>query len=315
MNDELKNNDIIEYIISEESKGLRVDQGIAKENKQFSRSLIQKWIKNGNIKINNDNIKAKHILEKNDKVTIIPEKNINFEYIEPQDIKVDIAYEDNDLIIINKKNNIICHPAAGHRKDTIANGLVYLFPELKNLPRSGLIHRLDKDTTGLLIVARTIDSYTALTRSMQNRSISRHYIAFCHGLVMKNGKVEQPMSRHRTDRKKMAVNINGKEAITEYEAIKNYKKNTKLRLKLHTGRTHQIRVHMQYIGFPLIGDQTYGLNIKSKSNIDNKIKLFSRQALHAESLSFSHPITSEKINIKSILPNDLICLEKELENV
>jgi len=314
MNDELKNNDIIEYIISEESKGLRVDQGIANENKQFSRSLIQKWIKNGNIKINDNNIKSKDILEINDKVTIIPEESINPELIEPQDIKIDIAYKDNDLIIINKKNNIICHPAAGHSKDTIANGLVYLFPELKNLPRSGLIHRLDKDTTGLLVVARTIEGYTRLIRSMQNRNITRHYIAFCHGLVMKNGKVDQPMSRNRTDRKKMAVNIYGKEAITEYEVIKNYKKNTKLRLKLHTGRTHQIRVHMQFLGFPLIGDKTYGLNIKSNNNINKKIKLFSRQALHAESLSFSHPITNKKISIHSRLPDDLISLEKELEN-
>ena len=151
MNDELKNNDIIEYIISEESKGLRVDQGIAKENKQFSRSLIQKWIKNGNIKINDNNIKSKDILAINDRVTIIPEERMNFEYLEPQDIKIDIVYKDNDLIIINKKINIICHPAAGHSKGTIANGLIYLFPELKNLPRSGLIHRLDKDTSGLLI--------------------------------------------------------------------------------------------------------------------------------------------------------------------
>ena len=314
MNDEIKNNDIIEYIISEESKGLRVDQGIAKENKQFSRSLIQKWIKNGNIKINDNNIKSKDILAINDRVTIIPEKSMNSEYLEPQDIKIDIVYKDNDLIIINKKINIICHPAAGHSKGTIANGLIYLFPELKNLPRSGLIHRLDKDTSGLLIVARTIECYTELIRSMQNRSISRHYIAFCHGLVMKNGRVEQPISRHRVDRKKMAVNINGKEAVTDYEVIKNYEKNTKLRLKLHTGRTHQIRVHMQYLGFPLIGDQTYGLNIKYNNYISQKIKLFSRQALHAESLSFSHPITNKKVNINSKLPNDLICLEKELES-
>ena len=314
MNDELKNNDIIEYIISEESKGLRVDQGIAKENKQFSRSLIQKWIKNGNIRINDNCIKSKDILAINDRVTIIPEESMNSEYLEPQDIKIDIVYKDNDLIIINKKINIICHPAAGHSKGTIANGLIYLFPELKNLPRSGLIHRLDKDTSGLLIVARTIESYTELIRSMQNRNISRHYIAFCHGLVMKNGRVEHPISRHRVDRKKMAVNINGKEAVTEYDVIKNYEKNTKLRLKLHTGRTHQIRVHMQYLGFPLIGDQTYGLNIKYNDNTSQKIKLFSRQALHAESLSFSHPITNKKVNINSKLPNDLICLEKELES-
>ncbi len=314
MNEEIKIHDIIEYRISEESKGLRADQGIAKENKQFSRSLIQKWIKKGIIKINDKIAKPKDILEENDKVTIIPEENINPEYIEPQDIKINIAYEDKDLIIINKKTNIICHPAAGHSKGTIANGLIYLYPELKNLPRSGLIHRLDKDTTGLLIVARTIESYTTLIKKMQERKISRNYIAFSHGLIMKNGIINQPISRHRLDRKKMSVNINGKEAITEYKVIKNYKKNSKVKLKLHTGRTHQIRVHMQNIGFPLIGDKVYGVNIKANDMFDEKIKFFPRQALHAESLSLIHPKTNKNINISSQLPDDLISLEKHLDN-
>ena len=314
MNDEIKNHEIIEYIISEESKGLRVDQAIARENKQFSRSLIQKWIKKGAIRINDNLTKSKDILEENDKVTIIPEENINSEYIKPQDIKIDVVYEDKDLIIINKKDKIICHPAAGHSEGTIANGLIYLFPELENLPRSGLIHRLDKDTTGLLIIARTINSYTSLIKKMQDRDISRNYIAFSHGLIMKNGKINQPISRHRLDRKKMSVNINGKEAITEYEVVKNYKKNTKIKLKLHTGRTHQIRVHMQNIGFPLIGDKLYGINKKANDMSNEKIKLFPRQALHAESLSFKHPIINKYINIKSNLPDDMVCLENYLED-
>ena len=189
--------------------------------------------------------------------------------------------------------------------------MIYLFPELKNLPRAGLIHRLDKNTTGLLIIARTIESYTALVKSMQERKISRHYIAFCHGLVMKNGIINQPIARHKTDRKKMGVSINGKEAITEYSVIKNYKRSTKLKLKLQTGRTHQIRVHMQYIGFPLIGDQTYGLNTHKGSN---EIKSFARQALHAESLSFIHPLTNKNINIQSELSDDLINLENILKS-
>ena len=311
MSDDNKSNDIIEYIISEESKGLRVDQGIAIENKQFSRSLIQKWIRDGLILVNNKIVKSKNILLENDKITISPIENINTEYIEPQNIKIDIVYEDKYLIIINKQNNIICHPAAGHNNGTIANGMIYLFPELKNLPRAGLIHRLDKDTTGLLITARTIESYTALVKIMQERKISRHYIAYCHGLVMKNDLINKPISRHKTDRKKMGININGKEAITEYSVIKNYKGSTKLKLKLQTGRTHQIRVHMQYIGFPLIGDQTYGM----KSKKENKnIKSFTRQALHAKSLCFLHPITNKKINIKSELPDDLINLENILNN-
>ena len=310
MSNDIKRNDTIEYIISEESKGLRVDQGIAIENKQFSRSLIQKWIRDGLILVNNKIVKSKNILLENDKITITPIDNVNTEYIGPQNIKIDIAYEDKHLIIINKENNIICHPAAGHNNGTIANGLIYMFPELKNLPRAGLIHRLDKNTTGLLIIARTIESYTALVKSMQEREISRHYIAYCHGLVMKNGLINQPISRHKTDRKKMGVSINGKEAITEYSVIKNYKRSTKLKLKLQTGRTHQIRVHMQYIGFPIIGDQTYGLNTYKSNNI----KSFSRQALHAESLSFTHPLTNKNINIQSELSDDLINLENILNS-
>ena len=311
MNNEIKRNDIIEYIISEESKGLRVDQGIAIENKQFSRSLIQKWIRDGLILVNNKIAKSKNILLENDKITITPIDNINTEYIDPQNIKIDIVYKDKYLIIINKENNIVCHPAAGHNNGTIANGMVYLFPELKNLPRAGLIHRLDKNTTGLLIIARTIESYTALVKSMQERKISRHYIAYCHGLVMKNSIINQPIARHKTDRKKMGVSINGKEAITEYSVIKNYKRSTKLKLKLQTGRTHQIRFHMQYIGFPLIGDQTYGLNAHKENK---NIKSFTRQALHAESLSFIHPITNKNINIKSELSDDLIKLENILNS-
>ena len=162
MSSENKNIDIIEYIISEESKGLRADQAIAQENPQFSRSLIQKWIKKGNILVNNKTARPKDVLFENDKITIIPEASINSEYIKPQDLKLEIAYEDDDVIVINKESNIISHPAAGHGDGTIANGLVYLYPELENLPRSGLIHRLDKDTTGLLMVARTIKSYTNL---------------------------------------------------------------------------------------------------------------------------------------------------------
>ena len=311
MNNEIKRNDVIEYIISEESKGLRVDQGIAIENKQFSRSLIQKWIRDGLILVNNKITKSKNILLDNDKITITPIDNINTEYIDPQNIKINIAYEDKHLIIINKDNNIICHPAAGHNNGTIANGMVYLFPELKNLPRAGLIHRLDKNTTGLLIIARTIESYTALVKSMQERKISRHYIAYCHGLVMKNSIINQPIARHKTDRKKMGVSINGKEALTEYSVIKNYKRSTKLKLKLQTGRTHQIRVHMQYIGFPLIGDQTYGLNAHKENK---NIKSFTRQALHAESLSFIHPLTNKNIDIKSELSDDLIKLENILNS-
>ena len=311
MSDEIKNTDIIEYIISEESKGLRADQAIAKLNNQFSRSLIQKWIKKGNVLVNGKKIKPRDIVNLDDKIKIVPEENINPEHINPEKINLEIAYEDNDLIVINKHSNIIAHPAAGHNKGTIANGLAYLYPELVNLPRSGLIHRLDKNTTGLLIVARNIKSYTNLVKSMQDREISRYYTAYAHGLIMRNNTINQPIGRHKTDRMKMAVNASGKEAITHYEVVKNYKHFSKLKLKLHTGRTHQIRVHMQFEGYPIIGDQTYGAKV---NHIHDMIKNFPRQALHAETLQFTHPETKDSVDIKSKLPIDLIELEKFLEN-
>ena len=314
MNNELKNTDIIEYIISEESKGLRADQAIAQENNQYSRSLIQKWIKKGNILVNDKIIRSKDILSVNDKITISPEDNINSDYIKPENIKLDIVYEDADIIIVNKHSNIVAHPAAGNSNLTLANGLVYIYPELSNLPRSGLIHRLDKDTTGLLIVSRNIKSYTKMIKNMQERKITRCYIGYSHGLLMKNNTINQPISRHKTDRKKMAVNVSGKDAITNYEVIKNYKLFTKLRLKLHTGRTHQIRVHMQYEGYPIIGDQTYGVNINKQKDIDDLVKKFPRQALHAETLEFKQPSTNKILEIKSNLPEDLINLEKILDN-
>jgi len=312
MNDEINNVDIIEYIISEECKGLRADQAIANENIQFSRSLVQKWIKKGNITVNNKIIKPKDILSENDKVTIIPEENINSNFIKPEEIFIKVEYEDKDLIVVNKDINIVSHPGAGNTSGTLANGLAYKYPELVNLPRSGLIHRLDKDTSGLLIVARSIESYMILIKKMQNKEIKRRYIAFVNGQLMKNGQINQPISRHRIDRKKMAVNPSGKEAITDYEVIKNYKYASKVRLKLHTGRTHQIRVHMQYLGYPIIGDKTYGLKIDKNNKIDI-LKEFSRQALHAEELQFIHPRNDQDINIKSEVPKDLKELEEALD--
>lgn len=312
MNDEINNVDIIEYIISEECKGLRADQAIANENIQFSRSLVQKWIKKGNITVNNKIIKPKDILSENDKVTIIPEENINSNFIKPEEIFIKVEYEDKDLIVVNKDINIVSHPGAGNTSGTLANGLAYKYPELVNLPRSGLIHRLDKDTSGLLIVARSIESYMILIKKMQNKEIKRRYIAFVNGQLMKNGQINQPISRHRIDRKKMAVNPSGKEAITDYEVIKNYKYASKVRLKLHTGRTHQIRVHMQYLGYPIIGDKTYGLKVDKNNKIDI-LKEFSRQALHAEELQFIHPRNGQDINIKSEVPKDLKELEEALD--
>ena len=307
-----KNNNFIEYIISEESKGLRLDLAISNEYDQYSRSLIQKWIKKEKILLNGKITKAKEILNTNDKVTIFPEENINPGIIIPENIEINVNYEDNDILVINKNSGIVVHPAESVKNGTIANGLVFKYPELVNLPRSGLIHRLDKDTSGLLIIAKNLKSFTFLTKILQERKIFKQYIAFVHGRVMKNDAISKPISRHRTNRKKMSVNIDGKEAITEYEVIKNFSSYTKLKINLITGRTHQIRVHMSYLGYPLVGDQTYGINSNKIGDQDSIIKNFPRQALHAQKIKFNHPITGKYITLESELPKDLLSLEKEI---
>ena len=306
------NNNFIEYIISEESKGLRLDQAISKEYDQYSRSLIQKWIKKEKILLNGKITKAKEILNINDKVTIFPEENINPEIIIPENIEINVNYEDDDILVIDKNSGLVVHPAESVKKGTIANGLVFKYPELVNLPRSGLIHRLDKDTSGLLIIAKNLKSFTFLTKILQERKIFKQYIAIVHGRVMKNDTISKPISRHRTNRKKMSVNIDGKEAITEYEVIKNFSSFTKLKINLITGRTHQIRVHMSYLGYPLVGDQTYGINSNKICDQDSIIKNFPRQALHAQKIKFNHPITGEYITLESELPKDILSLEKEI---
>ena len=307
-----KNNNFIEYIISEESKGLRLDLAISNEYDQYSRSLIQKWIKKEKILLNGKITKAKEILNINDKITIFPEENINPDIIIPENIEINVNYEDDDILVINKNSGIVVHPAESVKKGTIANGLVFKYPELVNLPRSGLIHRLDKDTSGLLIIAKNLKSFTFLTKILQERKIFKQYIAFVHGRVMKNDTISKPISRHRTNRKKMSVNIDGKEAITEYEVIKNFNSYTKLKINLITGRTHQIRVHMSYLGYPVVGDQTYGINSNKIGDQDSIIKNFPRQALHAHKIKFNHPITGEYITLESELPEDILSLEKEI---
>ena len=307
-----KNNNFIEYIISEESKGLRLDLAISNEYDQYSRSLIQKWIKKEKILLNGKITKAKEILNTNDKITIFPEENINSGIIIPENIEINVNYEDDDILVIDKNSGLVVHPAESVKKGTIANGLVFKYPELVNLPRSGLIHRLDKDTSGLLIIAKNLKSFTFLTKILQERKIFKQYIAFVHGRVMKNDAISKPISRHRTNRKKMSVNIDGKEAITEYEVIKNFSSYTKLKINLITGRTHQIRVHMSYLGYPLVGDQTYGINSNKIGDQDSIIKNFPRQALHAQKIKFNHPVTGEYITLESELPKDILSLEQEI---
>tara|TARA_B100000287_G_scaffold77068_1_gene69138 strand:- start:1065 stop:2081 length:1017 start_codon:yes stop_codon:yes gene_type:complete len=302
---------VIEYIIHEECKGLRVDLAITKEIQLYSRSIIQRWIRDGRIFVDGSIVKPSELLLGGENILIYPESTINRDFIEPNDIKIDILYEDNDLIIVNKNKDMVVHPAAGHIDDTLANALVYRYGELSNLPRAGLIHRLDKDTTGILIVARNIESYTKLVNLLSNRLIKRNYIGFVHGKVENEGIIDQPINRDKFNRKKMSVTSNGKESRTDYKVINSYPCATKLLFTLHTGRTHQIRVHCEFLGNPIIGDKQYNRRDSNKKKMGFNID-FPRQALHAHHVSFIHPSKEKLVKFECPIPRDMESLEEEL---
>lgn len=310
-------------IIPDEYIGLRLDQALSKLFSEYSRSLLTKWLKSGAIKINGEIAKAKHKVIGGEQVEIsIPDIDINLKIDKPQNIPLNIVYEDNDLLIINKPEDLVVHPGAGRRDTTLVNALLFYDENLKKLPRAGIVHRLDKDTTGLLLVAKNLQTLNALTSLLQERNITRKYLALVQGNLVSGNTIETFFGRDPHNRLKMAVTKNGKTAITEYRIEKKFKNFTLLEIKLITGRTHQIRVHMAHIKHPIIGDSLYTGRAKIPAGISDDlkdfIKSFSRQALHAHKLSFIHPITKENVQVTCELPHDyakLLQLLNEEQNI
>lgn len=283
----------------------RLDKIIFFELKKYSRSLIKKWIINKKIKINNNTIvKPSTKVFKNDKILINIEIEKKNKY-EAQNIKLNHIYEDNDILIINKHNNIIVHPGAGNTKNTILNALIYFYPDSINLPRAGIVHRLDKNTTGLMVIAKNINSYLTLIKQFKQQKIKREYEAVVFGVIQKNGTIIQPIMRHPKKRIKMMVHNNGKKAITHFKVLKNFNNCTHIRLKLETGRTHQIRVHMSYIKHFIIGDKLYSPKNRKNILLIKELENFHRQALHAVKLSIQHPENKKIMHFHSSLPEDI----------
>lgn len=313
-----------QVIITEELSSLannRLDKVLASIFTDYSRSQIKKCIDkklitvNGSFDISAKDKVALGSIIKLDRQNL--EQNldqINFEnnIFIPENISLNIIYQDEDVIIINKPDNLVVHPAAGNWSGTLVNGLVYHFPELSSLPRAGIIHRLDKDTTGLMVVARNLKAHNSLVQQLQNREVSRKYLAIVYGNLITSGYVEEYMGRHPTNRLKMAVldseNKHAKYAKTYYKILKKYKKHTLLELKLETGRTHQIRVHMAHLGYPIIGDALYSnfRGAPKEFNSEDSIVYnnFKRQALSAVELGFKHPSTNKQVSWQ-INNNDL----------
>ncbi|WP_434321975.1 23S rRNA pseudouridine(1911/1915/1917) synthase RluD [Haemophilus influenzae] len=303
--------------VQPEQMGQRLDQTLAELFPEYSRSRLKTWIEADLVKLNDriTNIPREKVLggEKIE-ITVEVEDETCFE---PENIPLNIVYEDDDIIVINKPKDLVVHPGAGNPNGTVLNALLYHYPPIAEVPRAGIVHRLDKDTTGLMVVAKTIPAQTKLVRDLQKRKITREYEAVASGIMTKGGTVDQPMARHATKRTLMAVHPMGKPAITHYRIMENYRNCTRLRLRLETGRTHQIRVHMAHIAHPLLGDQTYGGRPRPPKNASEDfmevLRNFKRQALHAVMLRLSHPITGEMMEWYAPLPDDFVELLNALK--
>lgn len=311
----MSDNQDIFHTVPAELSHQRLDQIIAKLCPQYSRSQLQKWVKSGNVLVNGKQLKAKIKLMEGDSIAIQPEAQQQTLY-EPEPIMLDIVYEDEHIIVINKPEKLVVHPAAGNWSGTLVNGLLAHDEHLKNLPRAGIVHRLDKNTTGLMVVAKTLESHKALVDQLQERTVKREYLAMVHGNVISGSSIETYMGRHPVDRKRMAVTESGKYAITHYRIEEKLEHHTLLRVHLETGRTHQIRVHLSYKRWPIIGDPVYGGRPRIPKGISDEtraaIQSFKRQALHATKLGFDHPATGEPVSWEVSLPDDMQQLLEQL---
>lgn len=288
--------------------GLRFDQAASELFPDFSRSRLQSWIKDGQLKIDGSVRKPKEKLIGGETLELNAELEAQGAW-EPELIQLNIVYEDEHLMIINKPAGLVVHPAAGNQTGTLLNALLHHAPELINLPRAGIVHRLDKETTGLMVVAKTLEAHTDLVEQLADRTVSREYEAVAVGVMTGGGTVDAPMGRHPIHRKLMAVlSRGGKRAVTHYRVAKRYPHHTHIRVKLETGRTHQIRVHMAHIGFALVGDATYGKRFKipkgANDHLIETLKSFPRQALHAAKLGLEHPGTGEYTEWTAPVPAD-----------
>ena len=294
--------------VPDERRGTRFDQVAAELFPDYSRSRLQEWIKSGDLTVDNQPRKAKEKLLGGETLTLIAEMEAQGEW-EAEPIELDIRYEDDDILVLNKPAGLVVHPAAGNRTGTLLNGLLHHNPDLIQIPRAGIVHRLDKDTTGLMVVAKTLQAQTDLVAQLQERTVSREYEAVVQGTMTGGGRVEATIGRHPRQRQKMAVvDFGGKEAITHYRLMTRFEHYTHVRLKLETGRTHQIRVHMAHIGYPLVGDSTYAGRFKIPKGCTRemieKMREFPRQALHAAALGLIHPVTGEYMEWQAERPDD-----------
>ncbi|MBL4827572.1 MAG: 23S rRNA pseudouridine(1911/1915/1917) synthase RluD [Spongiibacteraceae bacterium] len=299
-----------------EMSGLRLDQIAAQLFPDYSRARLQLWIKSGELTVGGEKKKTRDKVLSGETLTLLAEVQDEQRW-EAENIALDVIHEDEAILVINKPAGLVVHPAAGHHNGTLLNALLAHCQDLASVPRAGIVHRLDKDTTGLMVVAKTLAAQNHLVAQLQARSVSREYEAVVYGTMTGGGTVDQPIARHPHQRKKMAVVPGGKEAITHYRLIKRFGNHTHVRCMLETGRTHQIRVHMAHIKHALVGDSTYASRPRipkaASQVLIEGLRHFSRQALHARRLSLLHPLSDESVSWESALPEDFTALLSLLE--
>lgn len=310
----MSSSDPIHLVIPQSLGGSRLDQALAKLLPDYSRARLQAWIKEQRVSVDGNPAEPKSKVWGGERIVLQPQASPEASAFRPEAMALPVVYEDEHLLVIDKPAGLVVHPAAGNWQGTLLNGLLHHAPQLQELPRAGIVHRLDKDTSGLLVVAKTMPAQTSLVRQLQARTVKREYRAIVWGQVWQNGTVETLIGRHPTSRTRMAVvRTGGKPAVTHYEVLERFAVHTYLRVRLETGRTHQIRVHMQHIGAPMVGDPVYGLRgIVPHQAITPTLKLalqqFKRQALHAVRLGLIHPASGEPMEWQAELPEDMKAL-------
>ena len=298
----------ITLVIPPEQAGQRLDQALAVLLHDHSRSRLKSWIDAGEVLVDGSPRRPRDKVSGGETVVISARLPEEVRAV-AQDIPLVLVHEDRHVFVVNKPAGLVVHPGAGNPDFTLQNALLALDPKLVRLPRAGIVHRLDKDTSGLLVVARTLAAHTALVRMLEERDIHREYEAICRGVMTAGGTVDAPIDRHPTDRVRMAVRQGGRESVTHYRVIKRFRAHTHVRVQLETGRTHQIRVHLAHAGFPIVGDRVYGGRLALPRGASEALRValreFPRQALHAARLQFAHPVTAKPVECVAPLPADM----------
>ena len=301
--------ELLTSTIPENLSGQRLDAALASLFPEYSRSRLTQWVKQGLVELDGKVPRPRDKVYTQQRVTVKVQSIESESEVLPEKIALDIVYEDDDILVVNKPVGMVVHPAAGHWTGTLQNALLFYSDILKTIPRAGIVHRLDKDTSGLLVVAKSLKAHKSLTEQLQARTVHREYEAIVNSVMTAGGTVDQPIKRDARERKRMAIREEGKEAITHYRIKEKFRRHTYIRVFLETGRTHQIRVHMSHIRFPLVGDTLYGSRAivpkGATEELIEKIHGFKRQALHAVKLGLIHPATGEEMEWSAPMPDDM----------